>query len=94
MEEVLSEFLPTGSPRMAEAVRYALEGGGKRIRPVLCVAAYRAIRGEAPDAVYRLASALELIHTYSLMHDDLPSMDDDPVRRGRPSTHVALGVPT
>ncbi|HSH45602.1 MAG TPA: farnesyl diphosphate synthase [Longimicrobiales bacterium] len=94
VEEILSGLLPTGSPRVSEAVRYALEGGGKRIRPVLCVAAYRAVRGDVPDAVYQLASALELIHTYSLMHDDLPSMDDDPVRRGRPSTHVALGVPT
>lgn len=83
-----------GAPRVSAAVRYALEGGGKRIRPILCIAAYRAVRGEVTEPVYRLAAALEVIHTYSLMHDDLPSMDDDPVRRGRPSTHVALGVRT
>ena len=77
---------------VARAVRWAVEGGGKRLRPILCVAAYRAIAGDPPPAVYRLAAALELIHTYSLVHDDLPSMDDDPVRRGRPSTHVAHGV--
>lgn len=74
------------------AIRYAVEGGGKRLRPILCVAAYRALRGDPPAPVYQLAAALELIHTYSLVHDDLPSMDDDPVRRGRPSTHLAYGV--
>lgn len=82
------------APRVGGAVRYALEGGGKRIRPLLCIAACRAVRGGAPEAGYRLGAALELIHTYSLIHDDLPSMDDDPVRRGRPSTHVAMGVRT
>lgn len=76
---------------LADAARYALEAGGKRLRPILCVAAYRAFRDDAPAAVYRLAASLELIHTYSLIHDDLPSMDDDPVRRGRPATHVACG---
>lgn len=78
--------------RVADAIRYAVEGGGKRLRPLLCVAAYRAIAGDAPPAAYRLAAALELVHTYSLVHDDLPSMDDDPVRRGRPATHIAHGV--
>ena len=81
-----------GAGRVADAIRYAVEGGGKRLRPVLCVAAYRAIAGDAPPAAYRLAAALELVHTYSLVHDDLPSMDDDPVRRGRPATHIAHGV--
>lgn len=76
---------------LAEAIRYALEAGGKRLRPILCVAAYQALRDELPAPVYRLAASLELIHTYSLIHDDLPSMDDDPVRRGRPATHVAHG---
>ena len=80
-----------GRGPLAEAVRYALEAGGKRLRPVLCVAAYRALGGDPPAAVHRLAASLELIHTYSLIHDDLPGMDDDPVRRGRPATHVAHG---
>ena len=82
-----------GPAILVDPIRYALRGGGKRLRPVLCVAAYRAIRGEARPEVYRLAASLELIHTYSLVHDDLPCMDDDPVRRGRPATHVAHGVP-
>ena len=82
-----------GDGAVASAIRYALEGGGKRLRAILCVAAYRSVAGDPPPAVYRLAASLELIHTYSLVHDDLPSMDDDAVRRGRPSTHVAHGVP-
>jgi geranylgeranyl diphosphate synthase type II len=76
------------------AIRYAVEAGGKRLRPILCVAAYRALRSDVPPALYRVAAAIELIHTYSLVHDDLPSMDDDDVRRGRPATHIAHGVPT
>ena len=81
-----------GGGALAEAIRYAVEAGGKRLRPILCVAGYRAVAGEPGPAVFRLAAALELIHTYSLVHDDLPSMDDDPVRRGWPSTHVVHGV--
>jgi geranylgeranyl diphosphate synthase, type II len=86
--------LPAAPASLADAVRYAVRGGGKRVRPILCVAAYRALRPDVPDAAYDLAASLELIHTYSLIHDDLPSMDDDEVRRGRPSTHVAHGVAT
>lgn len=81
-----------GDQGVAGAMRYALGSGGKRLRPILCVAAYRAVAGEPPAAVYDLAASIELIHTYSLVHDDLPSMDDDAVRRGRPATHVARGV--
>jgi geranylgeranyl diphosphate synthase, type II len=75
-------------------VRYALGTRGKRLRPILCVAAYRATRGggAVPDAVYRLACALEVVHTYSLVHDDLPCMDDDDLRRGRPTVHRVHGV--
>ena len=79
---------------VVDAMRYAVRAGGKRIRPVICVAAYRAVAGATPPAVYRLSAALELVHTYSLVHDDLPSMDDDRMRRGRASTHVAHGVAT
>jgi geranylgeranyl diphosphate synthase, type II len=76
--------------RLEEAMRYSLLAGGKRIRPVLALATARAI-GMDPDEVLPLAAAIELIHTYSLIHDDLPAMDDDDLRRGRPTCHVAFG---
>jgi geranylgeranyl diphosphate synthase type II len=75
---------------LADAMGYALAGGGKRIRPVLCLATAEAAGGRAEDAL-PAAVALELVHTFSLVHDDLPSMDDDDERRGRPSAHVAHG---
>lgn len=84
--------LPTAPAAVADPIRYAVRGGGKRVRPILCVVAYRAFRPGPPPAVYDLGSAIELIHAYSLVHDDLPSMDDDDVRRGRPSTHVVFGA--
>jgi geranylgeranyl diphosphate synthase type II len=71
-------------------MRYSLLAGGKRIRPVLALATAEAL-GIAPDEVMPLAAALELIHTYSLIHDDLPAMDDDELRRGRPTCHVRFG---
>ena len=71
-------------------MRYSLLAGGKRIRPVLALATAEALDRE-PDEVMPLAVALELIHTYSLIHDDLPAMDDDALRRGRPTCHVAYG---
>ena len=77
---------------VAAAVEYALEAGGKRIRPALCVAAYEAVAGiPADERVRDIANSLELIHTYSLVHDDLPCMDDDDLRRGRPTTHKVYG---
>ncbi|MGB2711893.1 MAG: polyprenyl synthetase family protein [Conexibacter sp.] len=75
---------------LQEAMRYSLLAGGKRIRPVLVLATARAV-GEDPARVLPLAAALELIHTYSLIHDDLPAMDDDDLRRGRPTCHRAFG---
>jgi geranylgeranyl diphosphate synthase type II len=75
---------------LEEAMRYSLLAGGKRIRPVLALAT-AAATGRQPDAVLPLAAALELIHTYSLIHDDLPAMDDDDMRRGRPTCHKAYG---
>ena len=72
------------------ALRYSLESGGKRVRPVLCLAVAEAGGGSVERAL-PAAAALELVHTFSLVHDDLPSMDDDAVRRGRPSAHVAFG---
>jgi geranylgeranyl diphosphate synthase type II len=75
---------------LEEAMRYSLLAGGKRIRPVLCLAAARAARCD-PATVLPAAAAIELIHTYSLIHDDLPAMDDDELRRGRPTSHVVYG---
>jgi len=75
---------------LEEAMRYSLLAGGKRIRPVLCLATGRA-GGLAPAETLPAAAALELIHTYSLIHDDLPAMDDDQLRRGRPTSHVVHG---
>jgi geranylgeranyl diphosphate synthase type II len=75
---------------LAEAMRYSLLAGGKRIRPVLALATARAV-GLEPASVLPLAGAIELIHTYSLIHDDLPAMDDDDLRRGRPTCHVRFG---
>jgi geranylgeranyl diphosphate synthase, type II len=75
---------------LEEAMRYSLLAGGKRIRPVLALATARAL-GMDPSDVLPLAGAIELIHTYSLIHDDLPAMDDDDLRRGRPTCHRAFG---
>jgi geranylgeranyl diphosphate synthase, type II len=75
---------------LAEAVRYALAGGGKRIRPVLCLATTEAAGGD-PRAALDPAAALELVHSFSLVHDDLPALDDDDERRGRPTVHVRFG---
>jgi geranylgeranyl diphosphate synthase, type II len=79
-----------GADGLEEAMRYSLLAGGKRIRPVLALATARAAGGDPAD-VLPLAAALELIHTYSLIHDDLPAMDDDDLRRGRPTCHKAFG---
>jgi geranylgeranyl diphosphate synthase type II len=76
--------------RLEEALRYTLEPGGKRIRPSLTLAVADAAGG-AVDAALPAAASIELVHTFSLVHDDLPALDDDDVRRGRPSAHVAFG---
>jgi geranylgeranyl diphosphate synthase, type II len=76
--------------RLEEALRYSLLGGGKRIRPVLCLATGEAL-GREPQELLPAACALELVHTFSLVHDDLPALDDDELRRGQPSAHVRFG---
>ena len=76
--------------RLAEAMAYSLEAGGKRVRPVLCMLAAEAAGGSAEQAL-PCAIGLEYIHTYSLIHDDLPAMDDDDLRRGKPTNHVVFG---
>jgi geranylgeranyl diphosphate synthase, type II len=83
-----SVSLPTAG--LEEAMRYSLLAGGKRVRPVLALATARAL-GAEPRAFLPVACALELIHTYSLIHDDLPAMDDDALRRGLPTSHVKFG---
>ena len=77
-------------PRLLEAMRHAVLGGGKRIRPLFVLAAARAAGG-AIDEALPFGAAVEMIHAYSLVHDDLPAMDDDELRRGRPTVHVAFG---
>ncbi len=78
------------APKVGEAMRYSLGAGGKRVRPVLCLLAAEAL-GSPAETALSCAIALEYIHTYSLIHDDLPAMDDDDLRRGKPTCHVAFG---
>jgi geranylgeranyl diphosphate synthase, type II len=87
-----ADYLPATPPGAAEAMRYTLMGEGKRLRAVLLLAAYRAAGGEGDAS--DLAAAVEVVHAYSLVHDDLPCMDDDDVRRGRPTVHRVYGVAT
>ncbi|NMT64025.1 polyprenyl synthetase family protein [Marinobacter orientalis] len=82
-----------GSDRLEQAMRYSVLGGGKRIRPALCLAAATAV-GQSQDNAVIPACTLELIHAYSLIHDDLPAMDDDELRRGRATTHIAFDEAT
>jgi len=78
------------SMRVGEAIRYSLEAGGKRVRPILCLLAAESV-GAPSEMALSGALALEYLHTYSLIHDDLPAMDDDDLRRGKPTCHVAFG---
>ncbi|MBK8726845.1 MAG: polyprenyl synthetase family protein [Holophagaceae bacterium] len=86
---LLGPFRDGEAERLAEAMRYSLSAGGKRVRPVLCLLAAEAVGGDAESALPG-ALALEFIHTYSLVHDDLPAMDDDDLRRGKPTCHIAF----
>lgn len=93
IDRALDDCLPrgTGDPALIfEAVRYSVSAGGKRLRPILCMAAAEAVGGET-EAVLPAACALEMIHTYSLIHDDLPAMDNDDFRRGKPTSHKVFG---
>ncbi len=86
----LDELVPDDDLRVRKAMRYSVLAGGKRLRPVLAVAAHQAVGGD-PEDVLDPACALELIHTYSLIHDDLPAMDDADLRRARPTSHKVYG---
>jgi geranylgeranyl diphosphate synthase type II len=93
VDAYLAELTFADDPGVAgleDAMRYSLLAGGKRIRPVLALATAEAL-GRDPSEVLPLAASLELVHTYSLIHDDLPAMDDDELRRGKPTCHVAYG---
>src|SRR5881392_3821451 len=93
IDRALDGYLPKANRKpttLHRAMRYSLFAGGKRLRPILCLAATEACRGRIDDAL-PLACALECIHTYSLVHDDLPSMDNDDFRRGRPTCHKVFG---
>ena len=81
------------SETLVKAMKYSLMAGGKQIRPVLCLAACEAVGGVPEDAL-TAACALEMIHTYSLIHDDLPAMDDDELRRGKATCHIAFNEAT
>jgi geranylgeranyl diphosphate synthase, type II len=76
------------------AMRHSVFAGGKRLRPILCMEAARMIAGSIPEGVAELGAALELLHTYSLVHDDLPALDNDNLRRGKPTCHVVFGEAT
>ncbi|MES2936133.1 MAG: farnesyl diphosphate synthase [Pseudomonadota bacterium] len=91
VEQALSQWVVAEAPAgLGEAMRYAVLDGGKRLRPLLVLAAAEAVNGDA-DAALRAACAVELIHAYSLVHDDLPCMDNDVLRRGKPTVHVKFG---
>ena len=93
VEAALSDWVPLSAPAgLGEAMRYAVLDGGKRLRPLLTLAAARAVAGAVDvPAALRSACAVELIHAYSLVHDDMPCMDNDVLRRGKPTVHVAYG---
>jgi geranylgeranyl diphosphate synthase type II len=88
--ETLDFSVEPGTAGLSEAMRYSLLAGGKRIRPVLCLATARSL-GEPIEGYLGIAAALEMVHTYSLVHDDLPAMDDDDLRRGKPTAHIEFG---
>lgn len=93
VDRVLNDWLPGGTVEpciIHRAMRYSLFAGGKRIRPAMVIAAARAV-SDSPDGVENAAATVELIHTYSLIHDDLPSLDNDDLRRGRPTCHRVFG---
>ena len=90
MEKACARYLTELPPIVADAIRYSLRGEGKRLRAILLLCAYRAAGGNGE--AYDLAAAVEVVHAYSLVHDDLPCMDDDDMRRGRPTVHRAFGV--
>ncbi len=93
-DSALERLLPPASQRPAsihQAMRHSVFAGGKRLRPILCMEAGRMVAGRLPTGIEDLGAALEMLHTYSLIHDDLPALDNDDLRRGRPTCHKMFG---
>src|SRR5271156_3660470 len=93
-DEALERLLPAASRHpvsIHSAMRHSVFAGGKRLRPILCMEAGRMIAGSLPEGIEELGAALEMLHTYSLIHDDLPALDNDDLRRGRPTCHKVFG---
>jgi geranylgeranyl diphosphate synthase, type II len=93
-DAALERLLPGANTRptsIHQAMRHSVFAGGKRIRPILCMEAGRAVAGSLPAGIEDLGAALEMLHTYSLIHDDLPALDNDDLRRGRPTCHKVYG---
>src|SRR5271169_6845641 len=93
-DAALERLLPAGTQHPAsihQAMRHSVFAGGKRLRPILCIEAGRMVAGSFPAGIEDLGAALEMLHTYSLIHDDLPALDNDDLRRGRPTCHKAFG---
>lgn len=96
-DQALERLLPPGTqrpPSIHQAMRHSVFAGGKRLRPILVMESARMVIGSLPDGVEELGAAIEMLHTYSLIHDDLPALDNDDLRRGRPTCHVAFGEAT
>src|SRR5713226_8055722 len=94
IDQALERLLPAATVRpesIHQAMRHSVFAGGKRLRPILCMEAARMIAGRLPEGIEDLGSALEMLHTYSLIHDDLPALDNDELRRGQPTCHVVYG---
>ncbi|WP_301009762.1 polyprenyl synthetase family protein, partial [Ligilactobacillus agilis] len=93
VEACLQDYLSklAAYPRLKEAMMYSVNAGGKRIRPLLVLAVIKTLNGQLNQASLQVAASLELIHTYSLIHDDLPEMDNDDLRRGKPTNHKVFG---
>jgi geranylgeranyl diphosphate synthase type II len=93
-DAALERLLPAANTRptsIHQAMRHSIFAGGKRIRPILCMEAGRAVAGSLPEGIEELGASLEMLHTYSLIHDDLPALDNDDLRRGRPTCHKVYG---
>ena len=94
VDRALERLLPPSTQRpesIHQAMRHSIFAGGKRLRPILCMEAARMVAGAMPEGIEELGSALEMLHTYSLIHDDLPALDNDDLRRGKPTCHVVFG---
>src|SRR5437588_5207386 len=93
-DAALERLLPAATQHptsIHQAMRHSVFAGGKRLRPILCLEAGRMIAGSLPSGIEELGAALEMLHTYSLIHDDLPALDNDDLRRGRPTCHKVFG---